>query len=277
MSRVVLRQFGLAVAIVIAYVLLMSTRSFLAHPEYAERAGGFWTALALAIPNAVLFGAQMAVGVSLSLLPIRAGAFRTALWVGGGVTAALVVNDLVARDFWNAIEARSMGSEVGEGYVPRFDDTTSTLGGTLAHLMGKVRPEDIQPWPPNDGSDSRMFATIRDPKVILRVSAVQKYATALTMLIPAIAAGLVLGLGAWLSRVASFRASRDERLLRLGAGWVISILSMYGLTQLAMGSLYELSSPSGSLAWMAAPYLLAMIPAFLGWRAVWRLDRLAGE
>jgi hypothetical protein len=277
MSRVVWRQFGLAILVVMAYLLLGRYHEYLAHPQFAERVGGMVSGFLLDLPRGILFALPFAVGASLSLLPMRAGAFRTALWVSGGVTAALVVNDLVADDLWDAIEARSMGSVATDGYVRRFDDTTSSLGGAFAHLLGRVQPGDIQNWPPKQSSDTTMFRTVRDPNVIIRLSAVRKYGEALWMLAPLVVAGLVLGFGAWLGRVATFRAPRDERLFRLGAGWGITIVATGAFGMQMMGSMYTLSSPRASLAWMFLPYVVVMVPAFLGWRAVWRLDRLAGE
>lgn len=275
MSRVVLRQFFLATSLVVLYILVLQFQSFVAHPGFAERSGGRTMALLLAIPNAILFAIQVAVGVSLSLVPRASGAFRTGMVIAAGVTALLVIQDIGGHDLWQALERRQMGTTAEEVLPERFDDTTSALGGSLSHLLSRVRPEDIQQWPPDTPAHPG-FQTITDPQVILRMSAVQKYSRSLSMLSPLILGGLVVGFCVWLGGIATFRSTRDERVLRLTIGWCLSVVTIYGLPSLSMSSLYTFSSPRLSLGWMIGPYLAALVPAALGWRALWRLDRLGG-
>lgn len=274
MSRIVVRQFLLVIALFVLYWMITSYHYVSAHPHFAERAGGLLPSLLYGIPKAILFALPIATGVSLSLLPDGRGAFRAALLVAGGVTALLVLNDLLARPFWDAVEHREMGTDDTDTRPPRFDDTTSALGGSLAHLLGRVRPEDLQPWPPPPSS-STVVARITDPVVIIRLSAVQKYSRALELFVPLLLGGLVAGLGTWLRRVATFRTPRDERVLRLVLGWLLTLVVVYGLG-VDGGSMYTLTSPRASLGWMLLPYLFAAIPAAIGWRALHRLDQLAG-
>ncbi|MEO6067006.1 MAG: hypothetical protein ABIQ41_03355 [Gemmatimonadales bacterium] len=271
MSRPVLRQFFLAIALIVLYQLIASYHAFAAHPQFAERAGGLGTALLLDIPHAVLFALPIAAGVALALLPIGAGAFRQGIVMAGGVSALLVVNDLAGRGLWHAIEVRKYGQALPP---ERFNDSTSALGGAIAHLMGRVRAEDIQQWPPAP-SQSGGFQPITDPQVIIRMSAVMKYTEARRLFVPLIVCGLVLGLGTWLHRAATFRSPRDERVLRLALGWLLAVVTVVGLHGSGGGALYELSSPRASIAWLFAPYLLAMVLAALGWRATRQLDSLA--
>lgn len=276
MSRSVLRQFLLATALIVLYVLVGQYHYMTAHPQFAERAGGMAQAFLVNIPHAILFALPIAVGVSLSLLPNAPGAFRQGMLVAGSVTAFLVVNDLAGRGFWDAIERRQFGAADFEARPRRFNDTTSALGGALAHALGRVRPEDLQPWPPHESTDTTAFRPIRDAATIVRLSAVMKYQQVLEMLIPMLVAGVIVGLGIWLRRIATFRTPRDERLLRLGLGWLLSLVLGFGLA-MSGGGLYTLSSPRSSMLWMLVPYIVVGVPAFMGWRAARRLDTLAAE
>lgn len=274
MSKVVIRQFVLATALVVLYHLLTTYHAFTAHPHFAERAGGLFPALMWQIPWMLRLAVVLAVGVALSLLPDRRGAFRQAILVAGGVSALLILNDLFARNLWQEIGRRQFGTDAAEGPPARFNDTTSALGGTMAHLLGRVRAEDLQPWPPPASSVSAL-QTIRDPEVIVRMSAVQKYRESLWLAIPLILGGLVVGACTWLRRAATFHRERDERLFRLLLGWVFAFGVVFALSNALGGSLYTLSSPRASLGWLVLPYLVATVPAWFGWRALYRSDQLA--
>lgn len=272
MSKVVLRQFLLAIALVVLYYLVRSYHSYAAHPQFAERAGGLVMAFVLDLPRAVLFALPIATGVALALLPIGPGAFRQGLVLAGGVTAVLVFNDVALHDLWRAMDARSMGESL-ESWPRRFNDTTSAIGGTVAHLLGRVQPGDIQHWPPAPSTNPGL-QTITDARVIVRMSAAMKYAGALDLSVPILLAGIVLGFGTWLHKVTTFRSPRDERLFRLALGWLLTLAVAVGLEP-GGAAIYELSSPRASMAWLLVPYLVVGVPAILGWRAVRRLDHLA--
>lgn len=276
MGRVVWRQFLLACAIVALYYTISQYHSELAHSSTSYGQGEIFVSLLWQLPRRILWSLAFGVGVALSLLPNAAGAFRVAAIMVGVVTGVLVVDDLAGKPVWEVIDSRGMGMAADDGRPLRFNDTTTAIGGTIAHLLGRVRPQDIQPWPPRP-STSDGFKTIDDPVRIIRISAVPKYSAVLGMLKPWLVAGIVAGLGVWLQRIATFKSVRDERLLRLVLGWFVTIVVVVGVGSQRVNSLYILSSPSVSLAWMLVPYLIAAVPAFLGWRALWRLDRLAGE
>lgn len=279
MSKVVLRQFLLAIALVVLYRTVTSYHAYAAHPQFADRMGGLWVALLFQVPWSILGAAPIAVGAALSLLPDARGAFRQGVIIAAGVTALLVLNDLMAGGFWRELQRREIGDPAVGGPPARFDDTTSALGGAVLHLLGRVQAGDIEAWPPpppTSSSDPHVVSVIRDPEVIIRMSAVQKYRGALHLFIPLFVGGLVVGVGTWLRRVATFRSERDERLFRLALGWVLGLGVVYGLLAPGSGSLYTLTSPRASLAWLALPYLVAAIPATLGWRALLQRDDLAG-
>ena len=275
MSRSVLRQFFLATALIVLYATLTSMRYMTARPHFAERSGGVARTLLLQIPGEIIFALPVAAAVALAVLRLAPGAFRQSILLVGTVTALLVVNDLAARPLWTALDRELMGTDTGTSVRSgRFDDATSALGGSLAHLLGKVQVEDIQRWPPDTAGRSG-FRPITDPRVIVRMSAFAKYADASRLLfLPFLASGLVLGLGVWLRRVATFRSERDERLFRLVLGWVLAIAGVLGTHVVQRGMAYELSSPESSLLWILAPVIVLGIPSALGWRAVRRLDRL---
>ena len=279
MSKVVIRQFVLAIALVVLYRTVTMYHAYAAHPQFADRMGGLGIALLFQVPWSILAALPIAVGVALSLLPDGRGAFRQGMLIAGGVTALLVLNDLVARDFWQGLGRREMGDRADAGPPARFDDTTSALHGAVLHLLGRVQAGDIEAWPPPAPTSvgaPGMFSAIQDPEVIVRMSAVLKYREALHLFIPLFVGGLVVGAGTWVRRVATFHAQRDERLFRLALGWVLGLGVVYGLLALGSGSIYTLTSPKASLAWLAVPYLVAAIPATLGWWALRQRDDLAG-
>lgn len=273
MSKIVLRQFVLASALFVLFELLQSYHSFAAHPSFADRAGGLGIALLLGVPRYILYSLTIATGVALALQPIAPGAFRQGFTLAAAVTLILVANDIALRGFWREMDARAMG-ESAASWPNRFDDSTSALGGAVAHLLGRVHPEDIQKWPPTPDTTGR-FATIIDGRVIVRMSAAVKYSEAMLLLMPFALAGLVLGFATWLHRAATFRNIRDERLLRLALGWLLTLVVVYGVGFRAT-SVYDLSSPRASMGWLFVPYVVIAIPALLGWRAVRRLDHLGG-
>ena len=197
--------------------------------------------------------------------------------VAASVTLFGIGNDLFLRPIWEALEAPGYQMPTDSPRLPpRFGDTTGVLGGTIAHLLGRVGPEDLQPWPP-PANETPGFQRVRDPRVIVRSSAISKYHAALDLLSPMILCGLVLGLGAWVTRIATFRSARDEKVARLLLGWglVISVYFWIQMTQRSMW--YSLSSPRVWIGLIMVPVIVAAIPAFLGWRAAWRLDRLGAE
>ena len=274
MSKVVIRQFFLATALIALYWTLSSWGYMAAHPHFAERAGGLGRALLLGLPGKVFSALPIAVGVAMALVPIAPGAFRQGMLLAGTVTALFVISDLAARPFWAALDRAEMGADgVNPARVDRFDDTTGVLGGSLAHLLGRVRAEDIQKWPP-DTAKNAGFSPITDPNVIIRISAISKYRQALDLLVTFIVSGLVLGLGAWLRRIATFRSERDERVLRLTLAWVLAIGCVLAPPMVLGGMYYTFSSPRVSLLWLVTPTIVLGMPSFLGWRAVYRLDRL---
>lgn len=274
MSRIVLRQFLLATALIALYWTLSSWGYMTAHPHFAERSGGVVRTLLLGLPKTIFSALPIAAAVAMALVPIAPGAFRQGMLLAGTVTALFVVSDLVARPLWNALDRAEMGTDNFDSpRANRFDDTTGALGGTVAHLLGRVRAEDIQRWPP-DTTKSSGYTPITDPRVIIRISAISKYRLALELLDTLIASGLVLGLGIWLRRIATFRSDRDERVLRLTLGWVLAIACILAPPMLLGGMYYTFSSPNVSLLWLAAPTVVLGIPSLLGWRAAYRLDRL---
>lgn len=273
MPRIVLRQLFLATALIVLYAVVSNYHYMVARPHFAERAGGMLPALLWSLPGWIVFALPIATGVALSLLPDGRGAFRSALFLAGGMTVFFVFNDLAGRDLWRQLERKNFGTDTLTSPPPRFDDTTSALGGALQHVLGRVTPGDIQPWPPK-AQNSEGFAPISDGRVIVRMSAVHKYSQAMAIFLPLLLGGIVVGLGAWLRRIATFRSPRDERVLRLVLGWSVTLLVFFGLLSLTGGSVYQLSSPRASIGWMFVPYLLAAVPSFLGWRALHRREEL---
>lgn len=275
MSRIVLRQFLLAIALLTIYQLFRSTQSYGSIEFLARRYGPLPIALLTWLPRIVLAMLPFAAGISLALLPMQAGAFRQAAILVGGITAVLLFNDVALHNAWEAYDratTRMAPEEVGEPH--RFSDTMSVLGGTWAHLRGQVHAGDIQSWPP-DTTKPGGLEMIRSEEHIIRISAIMFYERCLQFLFPFIGAGLVLGLGAWLRRATTFHSSRDERIFRLVSAWVLVPAAIMFVSGIQNTMLFEISHPGRWMGWIAVPIVLALIPAALGWRAVRRLDHLA--
>lgn len=278
MSRVVWRQFLLAILLIVAYQMLWSIQSYHGTTWLQKAYGPLPIAMLKWLPRSILFSLPFAAGIALALLPIRAGAYRQALLLVGGVTAFLVVDDLALRPVWREYDRVTMTPDPADSArVLRFSDTTGAITGTWAHLRGKVQPGDIQRWPPEPSRNEQGLVRIDDGSRVVRLSAAITYNQLTNLLLPFIGAGLVLGLGAWLRRAVTFRRPRDESLFRLVSAWILVPACIMFLMMMQRGMWYDLKSEQVWLIWLFVPVICGMIPAFLGWRAVWRLDRLAGE
>jgi hypothetical protein len=279
MSRVVWRQFLLAIAVIVLYQMLWSIQGYQNQRWLQESFGSLPLATLKWIPRSILFALPFAPGVALALLPIRPGAFRQAFLLVGGVTAFLVFNDLALSPAWKAYDAATTVPDSASAVRPlRFADTTGAITASLAHLRGKVKPEDIQKWPPDtSGGRNPGFEVVRSGARVVRMSAAMSFNQFTDLLMPFLGAGLVLGIGAWLRNAVTFRRPRDEAIFRLLSAWVIVPAAIMFVMGNQRGMWYDLSSESVWMVWLFVPPLCGLIPAFLGWRAVWRLDRLGAE
>lgn len=274
MPRIVVRQFILAAALVTIYGLLIRAQGYWSwHGE--RQFGPLPLALLTWLPDVLMESLPIATAVSLALLPIRAGAFRTAAILVGAVTLFLVLNDTVLHEGWRRYHIWTARADSNEMARPvRFGDTTGVIGGAVAHLLGKVRPEDIQPWPPKRSADTTRFAPISDGREVVALSAALKFAQLTFFFLPFIGSGVVLGLGAWLRSAVTFRSARDERVFRLVAGWVLALGVSIFLVRIRQWMYGNTLSPTSWLAWYVAPLLVVGIPALVGWHSVRRLDSI---
>jgi hypothetical protein len=274
MPRIVVRQFLLAVALLTIYQLFRSVQSYGTLDFLAHRYGPLPVALLTWLPRIIIYTLPFAAGIALALLPMQAGAFRHAAWLVGGVTGFLLFNDVALHRAWEAYDRATIRPDsIVDPQLHRFNDTMSVVGGTWAHLRGRVRPNDIQAWPPTSGG-SAVTTTIEDDRHVVRISAALFYERCSQFLFPFIGAGLVLGLGAWLRRAVTFRSLRDERIFRLVSAWILVPAVVMFISSIQNEILFSVSHPGQWIGWLVVPVMVALIPAWVGWRAVHRLDGL---
>jgi hypothetical protein len=284
MSRVVWRQFAVALFSIVAFFALMRLRGHQASTNWADLHGGIGHLLLLDLPGWIVMALPLATGVAVALVPLRAGAFPVAIRMLGVVFAVLLVYDLFGVPREGRAYRAAYTPEYAATLPPlRLDDTAGALQRTVAHLRGVVQPGDLTRWPPTrdssatSGVPAGAFAPITDGAKFVRRDRVMAFQGVLDLASPFLLMGLVLGFGAWVHRIATFRSERDERLLRLVVAWVIVIGVTLFVAMIWRSSMFDISMRGQWMGWVVVPYLLVAIPAFLGWRAVWRLDRLAGE
>lgn len=87
------------------------------------------------------------------------------------------------------------------------------------------------------------------------------------LITPLVAAGIVLGLAAWIEQRVLFRSGRDEVMVMIVIAWGLSPLSVflsYGLgTRALFGALFR----DSSLGMILVAYLPSVVVGLLGWRA----------
>ena len=284
MSRVVWRQFGVALFSIAAFYLVLRLQAHQGSAFWANAHGGLLPLLLLDLPGWLINAIPLAAGVAVALLPMRAGAFPVALRMLIGVIGVLVVYDVIGRPRMNRAEMEAYIPPAGESRPPlRLVDTAGVLQRSVAHIRGIVRPEDLTLWPPPAAPASGAsvpaggFAPITDGSIFVRRDRLEAFQGVVDLGSPFLLMGLVLGFGAWLGRIATFKQERDERMLRLVVAWTIVIGFTLFLAMLWRDVQFSVSMRGQWMGWSFLPSFLAAIPAFLGWRAVWRLDRLAGE
>jgi len=285
MSRVVWRQFGIALFSIIAFFVLMRLRGHQASTTWADLHGGIGHLLLLDLPGWIINALPLAAGVAVALVPMRAGAFPVAIRMLAIVFVILVIYDILGVPRVNRAYRAGYTPEYAATIPPlRLDDTAGAIQRSIAHLRGVVRPEDLTRWPPpkrdtaaTSGVPAGAFAPITDGSKFVRRDQMSAFQGLLELGTPFLLMGLVLGFGAWLRRIATFRHERDELLLRLVVAWGIVIGVPLFTSMLMQWTSFDVSMRGQWMGWVLLPSVLASIPAFLGWRAVWRLDRLAGE
>jgi hypothetical protein len=283
MARIVWRQFAVALLAIVAFGVLLRLQAHMGSTRWADMHGGLWSLILLDLPRWIQNALPLAAGVAMALLPLKAGGFPVAVRVSAIVLVALVLYDIAVAPSVNRAYRAAYAPPAGDQVPPlRLDDTAGVLQRAVAHARGIVRPEDLTKWPPTVDSQSssapaRGLIPITDGAKIVRRDLVSVVGGLGEFLDTLLLTGLVLGFGAWLQRIASFRQERDERLLRLVVAWgtVIGVPLFLGV--LFQGAMFDVAMRSGWMGWLLLPRLLVAVPAFLGWQALWRLDRLAGE
>lgn len=278
MSRSVLRQFLLATLLVATYWLLRYTQSYHSLHMMAARYGPLPIAMLKWLPDILLSSLTISAAVAVGLVPMGAGAFRQGALLVGGVTLCFVLVDTVLGPAKRSFDRWATSGDSAWAAQPQhFADTTGTLGGVIALLAGKVRPEDAQAWPPRADTDRSQFIPIEDGREAVLIVAALKFSALTIFFLPALGAGLVLGLGAWLRRAVTFRTPRDERIFRLISAWFVVLGANIFLLH-ARASLYpDAGSALAWITWYILPLLIVGFPAAMGWRAAYRLDRLGAE
>ena len=281
MRRLVWRHFALVALVILLFEAAMWTRSFYMWPHRPDPVpwAGILRYLGYNWPRYYIGALPSIAGIAIALLDLRAGAIRVAVTM-----AALVLGVMVLYDVWGEPALRRAAVEAMHGAPewpmrsdstpPRLDDTTGVLQRSVALIRGKVQPSDLQPWPPKSKPNSGLIP-ITNGATIVRIEAVRTFAELGQFLLPFIDIGLVLGVTAWISRRARFERQRDSRMLRVAAAWIVVLFTEFYIQSWMQGQSFYVSAEGGSLLWLYAVDLPALLLATLGWRAAIRTSRAA--
>jgi len=281
MQRVVLRHFTLVFLTLTAYFAVSSCFGLATTPHRPEIVEwrGMLLALGLRFPSLLLEAAAMAAAIAVALLAFRPGAMRTALAILGGVMAVQVGYDLVGLPALNRFE-HIVASQAPvwpirpDSSALTINDTLGTIQRLAAFAAGRVRPQDVQPnWPPKVDSSNRAFSPITDAREILRIHTVHAVQRSFEFFLPFITMGLVMGLGSWLKRHATFRPRHDGLVVRIAAAWLLPYVVTAYIGMWGQNVSFSIGARGQSLAWLFLPLIPALVVATLGWRSAARASR----
>jgi hypothetical protein len=272
-------HFALVMAILTVYSLFMRLASYrqLRLPPVMDW-GGVGYALLLDLPGIVIGTIPLAVGVGLAVIELRRGALRTA-----GALLLLALVTMVVYDVWGqprmrAVERHAERSRprwplLADSSPPRLRDTTGTLQRALAFAAGRVRVQDLQPWPPPPEDKFPGFSRVRDARIILRIESTRTATQLIQFVLPALLAGLVLGMGSWLTTRVTFRSPRDGRILRVVSAWIVVMATSGVIYAWANDMNFGVEARHLSFAWLFVPIVPAALLSALGWRSASRTSR----
>ena len=87
------------------------------------------------------------------------------------------------------------------------------------------------------------------------------------LFMPFVAAGVVLGLAAWIEQRVLFRSGRDEEMVMLATAWGIAPLMVFLSFSLGTAAQDVALFSEGSLGMILVAYLPSVVIGIIGWRA----------
>ena len=242
---------GLTLIVAVFLILHRSATVIPADPGLLER-------LLLGIkmlPYSIYPTLPILVGLSVGMPRARGGLTRHAAAMALLVTGVMLMIDLTAPPTSRLSLNRAtvgQGGAVTATRVVRLGPVNAvpTLISTLAE-RGPAIDEVLSHYPADH------------PRVRIAFSVNR----AMLMSLPIVLAGMVLGMGAWMSGRVSFREERDERIARLVLVWLVVPATYWVILSFAEDALASVLYSGDSFVVLMVPYLPAFVLCALGWRS----------
>ena len=212
------------------------------------------------LPSSIYPILPILVGLSVGMPRVRRGLTRHAATMALLVTGVMLLIDLTAPPASQLSLNRATvgaGGAVSASRIVRHGPVNAIP--TLISTIGERSPaiNEVLPQYPPDHPRWRIALSVNH---------------ALLMTLPIVLAGIVLGMGAWMSGRVYFRQDRDERIARLAmvclvvpaANWVIQLLAEDALASVLVSG--------DSFFMLIVPWLPALVLCALGWNGSRRED-----
>ncbi len=219
---------------------------------------GFLAQLSLGIkllPSSIYPFLPILVGLSVGMPRVRRGLTRHAATMALLVTATMLLMDLTAPPASQLSLNRTTVGQSGTvtatrllhlGPVNAIPTLISTIGES-----GTAIDEVLSNYPP-DHPRLRMALSVN---------------RAMLMTLPIVLAGIVLGMGAWMSGRVSFRQDRDERIARLALVWLVVPMAYWVVQVFAEDAFASVLVSGDSFLVLIVPYVPAFVLCALGWHS----------
>ncbi len=212
------------------------------------------------LPSSIYPILPILVGLSVGMPRVRAGLTRHAAAMALLVTGVMLLIDFTAPPAshlsLNSVTVAAGGAVtanriVRHGPVNAIPTLISTIGESSTAI-----DEVMRQYPPDH------------PRVRLALSVNH----AMLMTLPIVLAGIVLGMGAWMSGRVSFRQNRDERIARLALVWLVVPAAYWVIQVFAEDALASVLVSGDSFFMLIVPWLPALVLCALGWNGSRRED-----
>ncbi len=205
------------------------------------------------LPSSIFPILPILVGLSVGMPRVRAGLTRHAAAMALLVTGVMLLIDFTAPPAsqlsLNSATVAAGGAVtanriVRHGPVNAIPTLISTIGESSTAI-----DEVMSQYPPDH------------PRVRLALSVNH----AMLMTLPIVLAGIVLGMGAWMSGRVSFRQNRDEQIARLALVWLVVPAAYWVIQVFAEDALASVLVSGDSFLVLIVPYVPAFVLCALGW------------
>lgn len=207
------------------------------------------------LPSSIYPILPILVGLSVGMPRVRAGLTRHAAAMALLVTGVMLLIDFTAPPAsqlsLNSATVAAGGAVtanriVRHGPVNAIPTLISTIGESSTAI-----DEVLSQYPPDH------------PRVRVALSVNH----AMLMTLPIVLAGIVLGMGAWVSGRVSFRQDRDERIARLALVWLVVPAAYWVVQVFAEDALASVLVSGDSFLMLIVPWLPALVLCALGWHS----------